>query len=215
MVSFATKVPEGTYQAAETPEQIVAMKLTQKIGSRLAQEHPEIADLYRQGGNFARCIDIAREYFPEDPESHMEVCKKAVTYALGLLMPEAERAKIRKERKLTRMETWFKGGFEGEAFREHCRKARMIKEIKGIRTDMKLLIEGRGQIPWTEEERSALLNLIKNPDFQWKWGIPNFGLIAEEINKRFHDRKEVRTQKSVGNYNRDLTRKQKKRNPGA
>jgi len=194
----------------QIPSPIVARKLAEKIGSTLALEHPEMTELYRNGGNFSRYIDIARSYMGSEAKQYPNVCGKAVGYAMRELMSSPERADIRKKRKTERLDKMF-DGFKSEKFKQHCVDARRKKEERGIFTDQKLLIEGRGQIPWTSEERELARELTKTPEYQISSGQfkgrPNYDLIALELNINFHDCKEVRYAKSVGNYIRDLKRR--------
>lgn len=189
-----------------------AIKRAREIGAVMAREHPEIADLYRGGGDFERYIDIAREYMGKEAEEFPQVCGKAIGYAVRELMSPAERSKIKASRNTKRLEKMF-GGFDSEEFRKHCVRARQIKEKRGIKTPINSLIKGRGQTPWYSEEQKEAIRLINEPEYQLTEskhrGKPNYEMIAERLNVNYHNSNKIRSKSSVGNYVRDLRRQKK------
>ena len=203
-------IPAGVFYSDSdfTDSQIRAIQLVNKIGTRLAQEHPEIAELYRQGGDFQRYIDIATQYIP-DSEQYPEVASKAVGYAIRSLIPEEERKEISSSRNAQRLENFF-GGFESENFIEHCKRAAQKRHEGDIGVDVNAMLEGRGRTPWSEEEKKYITELTQNPQYQHQTGSqtgrPNYELIALELNIQFHDCEEVRYANSVASLVRDTRR---------
>jgi hypothetical protein len=206
-------VPAGVFYSHSnfTDSQIRAIQLANKIGKRLAQEHPEIAELYRQGGNFQRYIDIATQYIP-DSEQYLEVASKAVGYAIRSLIPKEERKEICSSRNAQRLENFF-GGFESENFIEHCKRAAKKRHEGKIGVDVNAMLKGRGRTTWSEEEKRYTIELTQNPQYQHQTGSqisrPNYELIALELNIQFHNCKEVRYSNSVASFVRDTRRAKK------
>jgi len=58
----------------------------------------------------------------------------------------------------------------------------------------KMGIKARGQIPWSDDERNDTYSLSIHPDYQHKKGM-----VAREINLKYHDGKDVRSIKSIYN----------------
>ena len=207
-------IPAGVFYSDSdlSDSQIRAIQLVNKIGTRLAQEHPEIAELYRTGGNFQRYRDIATQYVP-DSEQYPGVASKAVGYAIRSLIPAEERRKISRQRNDQRLEDFF-GGFESEPFLEHCKKVAQKRHEGDIGVDVNAMLEGRGRTLWSEEERRYVLELTQTPQYQHQTGSqkgrPNYELIALELNIQFHGCEEIRYTNSVASLVRDTRRKKSK-----
>ena len=80
-------IPEGTFYSDLTENQVRALQLVRKIGERLVSEHPEIADLYRQGDDFRTYLKVAEQYLTE-AEQFPQVASRAVGYAVRKLIPQ-------------------------------------------------------------------------------------------------------------------------------
>ncbi|MFC1721759.1 hypothetical protein ACFL0Z_02505 [Patescibacteria group bacterium] len=192
-----------------TGSQVRAIQLVEKIGTRLAKEHPEIVELYRSSGDFQRYIDIAFQYISE-AEMYPGVASKAVGYAMRLLMSKEERRRLSNERHAQRIKKFF-GGFDSKKFRDHCRAASKRRHELGIGVDVDALLKGRGRTRWSEEEKEYTLRLVQNPDYQHFRGRPNYELIALELNIMFHDCEEIRYTNSVASFIRHTRKMEKKK----
>lgn len=208
-------IPEGTFFALDDPEaqRRAVIKWVIEMGEQLAQKHPEIAELYRDTDRLPTCLDIAREYVPAISESYPYAASKMVGHAVRLLIPDEEQAELTKLRRTNSLEDVIGDRFSDE-WREICSQASKKRhEIHGV--DVEAMIRGRGRIPWRQEERDCFQELMQNPEYQHSkgsiMGTPDYGKIASEINRAFHNSEEVRTSKSLGNYARDLRRQEKKK----
>ncbi len=201
-------VPVGTYYAGETEEQRSAMELQRRVGVELARQNPEIANLYRSLHDYTRVEEIAEMYISSIHSK--EVARHAVSYALSLLIPQRELAELRNARQRRKLEIEV-GGFESEECKLRARKGwEKRQEMYG--TPLEALIKGRGQVPWSSEERATLYELTESKKYRKPSNTPDYERIAAEINNRFHEG-DVRTGKSISNYYRDLRRKAKKHIP--
>jgi hypothetical protein len=83
-----------------------------------------------------------------------------------------------------------------------------IGKLNGVNTglgnseSLRKSIEARGEIPWSNDERILLLELINSPDFQHpaessNKGQPDYALILPIINDAFHDGDPVRTLETI------------------
>ncbi len=198
-------IPDGAYYAGETDEQRRAMELQRKLGVELAKQNPEIAELYRNFDQYRKVEEIAEMYI--SPTHSKEVARHAVSYALSLLIPERELAELRIARQRRNLEITV-GGFESEECKRRAREGwEKRQEMYGA--PLEALIKGRGQVPWSAEERATLHELTESQEYRKTSNTPDYERIAAEINNRFHEG-DVRTGKSVSNYYRDLRRKAKK-----
>jgi len=203
LLLFHTNVPQGAYFADLSDEQIRAIGLGRRIGKGLAKENPEIAELYRNLDNFQTLNQIAESYVSS--RHSLEVARHAIAYALRILIPEGELRELQAARDRRALEIQV-GGFDSEQARERAYAAwKKRQEIYGA--PLEALIRGRGQTPWTKDERNLLYALLHDTTYRKPTGGPDYELIALELNIQLHDSEEVRTEKTVGNYYRDLRRK--------
>jgi len=204
-------IPEGSFYSELNESQVRALQLIEKIGDRLVDVHPEIADLYKRGEDFQTYIQVALQYVPE-AEQFPQVASRAVGYAIRKLIPPEELSEIRRTRSAKQLEDMF-DGFDSEQFREHCRKAAKRRHELGIGVDTEAMVRGRGRTPWTDEEKQYALVLSNNPAYQHQSGQqegrPDYALIALELNIMFHDCSEVRYANSVASFIKDVKRKKK------
>ena len=168
--------------------QVRAIKLVEKIGKKLIMFHPEIADLYRRGGNFETQEAIAEKYV-YCYSAYPGLATAAVCYAIRNLIPEEERKEINRIRNTKRLETTL-GGFDSDRFKEHCRNAARRRHELGIPVDADAMILGRGFVPWSKEERKYVINIVYS-------GNSDYEDISRDLNSRFHKGEEVRNKKSV------------------
>ncbi len=77
---------EGTL----TREQVRALDLSKNLGKKLAREHPEIADKYREGKTLKEIEEYARNYNVNSED----VARAALHYALKQILGEKERKRL-------------------------------------------------------------------------------------------------------------------------
>ena len=149
-------IPAGTFYAEDpiSESQVRAIALVHKLGEELAQNNPEIADIYRNKEKNLTAGGIAEMYL-SDYDAYPNVCRNAVSYALRKLMPKEELSKIAHERRVRSIEDLF-GGFDTKKFTEHCREAARIRH-QTVGVDAAAMTRGRGFVPWTSEERQYVL----------------------------------------------------------
>lgn len=178
-----------------TEAQHAAMEMAQRIGHKLAQEHPEIADIYRgslrkKNSEILRYIDLAREYLSMERFINPVTARQAVGYAIRELLSDDEIREIRRFRRTKQLENMF-GGFDSEVFRNHCRRAAAIRVQNGDlhNIDIDKLTKARGFVPWSGEERKYAIYCLDR-------GL-SYNQIVSELNARFHQGKEIRNPKSL------------------
>ena len=205
-----------------TPEKYSAIEHSIRIGSLLVIDHPEIAELYRDGmthSGIAEILDVKREYgIPSD-----EVARNTIRYAItghaggfgtepydGLIPNLDERAELDYEHRA-------KGGRKraesinpetGERYVvENGRKA--VEDgtgIHGLTPEQRSEYSrkaalAKGQKPWEKEETEYAHLLSLEPEFQhqkgsWK-GKGDYKTIAQVLNVDYHNGEEVRSPKAV------------------
>jgi hypothetical protein len=207
-------VPKGSYFSIDEfpPNRIAAIKWVDQIGDRIAKSHPEIADVYRDRENPTTYLEIAKQIIPEIAQIYPAVASKAVGHAVRQLIPEEEQKELTAFHRAYNLEQITDR--DSPEWRAQCRAA-WEKRQKMHGTPLDALIRGRGQIPWSPEEKAYLSELLINPAYQHQSGShrgkPDYELIAIELDIQFHDCEEVRTHKSVRNYVMDLRRKNRAR----
>lgn len=202
-------IPEGTFYSEDgliTPEQAAAIKHVELVGSRLAEEQPElVSELAR---NIAlRYVDIAERLIPEELENFPGVAEKAVGFAIRQLLPEAELDRLTHERRsLVLMRNMEALG--NVAFMEHQKTASKKSWENRDRPDVDAMLAARGRIPWSDEEKEMLSQLLHNPEYQHETGSqkgkPNYEIIAIELNISFHDCEATRYPNSVRSMRNEL-----------
>lgn len=206
-------VPEGTFFAGEyTPRRLAAIRRAVALGNRLAANHPEIADLYRQmdGPKPNRYFDIARQIIPPIAQDNPEIASKAVGYAVRRLIPPDEQAQLTAEHRRHHLRQQM-GEVGTPQFTEHQRAAAAKRHQTGG-VDTEAMIRARGRIPWGDEERELVLQLLADdPEYKYteesRKGTPNYKKIADLLNEIFHDDRPVRYANSVASLVRDARRK--------
>lgn len=204
------QIQAGTFHADDKRpkgEQAVAVRLIKAMGSRLVSEHPEIAEMYKDPS--VRLIDIAKKVFPpEEVEQFPDIYGKAVGWAIRKLNPAVVQNELTQQHRRHIGKLIFNPDKPG--FAEQCKEAARVRhELHGV--DAEAMVRGRGREPWTLAERNLIEDLMTDPNFQHHGGAingtPNYEKIAQELNRLFHDSKEVRTSNSVGSLVRDWRRK--------
>lgn len=73
--------------------QIAALALSQRLGTALAADHPEIARFYKQGST---TLQLAKRYLPDHVAMSKDVAMNAIRYALKQLLPSNELRRLAK-----------------------------------------------------------------------------------------------------------------------
>ncbi len=206
-MTCATDIVPGTFEAME-PEQFRAIEMVHKIGEKIAEEHPELAEWYRDLNRSFIAWEVARELLPNECEVSEEVAATAVTYAISLLLPKAERDELTRLRRSEIMKA--KWDFNSPEWREHCKNAARIRYSLGIRVDVKAMLDARGRTAWTDEEKEAVLRAAVDSKYRLPTGGPNYEQIARDVNDRFHGGKPIRYEnscRSLVGYTRKMAKK--------
>src|SRR3989338_4264901 len=190
VLTIAFRVPKGSYFSSGkySPESVAAIQWTIELGNNLAKAHPEIADFYRDTNNFRSYLEIAQMYIPGLAENYPMVASKAIGYAVRQLIPPEEQETLTSLHRADTLDSWV-SRFTEEEWRELSRGGcRKRQEMYGA--PIEALIRGRGQIPWSDEERGYLFCLINNPGYHHQSGHsagpPDFSKIAPELNVKYH-----------------------------
>ncbi len=196
---------------ALSPPQVAAVAKIQKLGKALVEEHPEIADSYRQG---CTALQLAHHYLPEHVGRSESVARNAVRYALQqLLMPE-ELGRLAKEHlqkngsKNGTVTLQAKTGIHAQTLEERLEFARKAYPCGLGRCSETVLAYGRlkgllalGKFPYSDEEKGALLQLARDSAYQypsgWWKGKPAYELIGAELSRRFGVRRTVSALKTM------------------
>lgn len=158
----------------------IVVKRVVQLGEELAETHPEIADLYR-GGLTGK--QIAKTVFDRNSDTQ-RVRITAVGVAVRLLIPAEERAAMRPQR---------------NAERQRRTRANYGDTLTPL----------RWKNPWSTKESEKVTELLGDPQFHRRHGsriVPNFALIADVLNQTFHDGDQIRSAKTVRNYQTDIKR---------
>ena len=162
------------------------IKLEKREGEKLAEQHPEIADLYKgppedpnQGLTYE---ELAGRFIPESNES---IGAGIVKYAMRCLLSREELLEYKNIHKARR----FSHEARSKGAANQSLESKSAAGHEGARK--------RGCILWKIGELSDVLNRMGNPDYQTYRGSDNTR-ISEELNQKHHGGKEVRNNKSVG-----------------
>lgn len=197
--------------------QVTAIRVSHRIGQQLIEDHPEIADMYRNG---ALQEELARRFIPDEVERGMSVARTAVGVALHHLIPEIEMAGLLKGRKVTTGSSSGKKTIERKRglFGLDEKRLAEIKRLGGQATrDRKVGIHGyteeekseavkkglltKGLVPFSHEELARLLELANDPQYirptrkSRDGEAPNYVAISEILHREFGT---TRTRESLG-----------------
>lgn len=180
--------------------QQAALARSRKLGQALAAATPVIAEFYRAG---ATTYQLAEKYLPQQMEISRGIAMNAVRYALQqLLSPEElrELGRIHESNGgITGGNSTFRGrkGIHAQTLEERLGAARNGYQ-KGLgRCSNTVLSYARlkgllvqGKIPYSEEEKQALIQLAADSRYQYpagsnKAGRPAYFRIQEELFQRF------------------------------
>ena len=170
-------------------------------GQRIQREHPEVVEMYRSLTPFSRIVRALRLIEGYGVSEH--VARNAVVYALrgyrwGFGV-ESYAGLITDVEELDRIVS---------GYRKKVGK-RLRKQKRGIcglskEERRKAACAGAAAVGWivfTKKERACALRLCSDPRFCYEGGRhkgePKLGVIAQELNKRFHNGVLVRTKYSV------------------
>ncbi len=180
--------------------QIAALAKSQRLGTALAEEHPEIVGFYKQGNT---ALELAGRYLPNHVRKSKRVAMSAVRYALKKLLPPDELHHLGKthmqERGIAAGTSTLQNGtgIHAQSLEERMAAAKSgyrhglgqcsetvlsYARLKGLLT--------RGYIPYSDEEKSALVQLVNHPQYQHPSdsrmkGKPAYALIQAELLQRF------------------------------
>ena len=182
-------------------EQAIALIHVRRHGKRLVDTRTDIAEMYPNKGY----QEIAEEVLPYLFSKYPDVAQRAVAYAMRQLVPREEfkeRTKTFLGNRLEKMvETKYgKEGFKSEGFSKQCQMAATRRhELHGVDTDAMIL--ARGRVPWKTEEKMygaeiAVQDAYVRQSGRWE-GCTNYELVAEDLNRVWHDGKPVRSEISA------------------
>ena len=188
-----------------------AVAIAAVLGQRIQREHPEVVEMYRSLTPFSKIVKALELIEGHGVSKH--IARNAVVYALrgyrwgfgvesyeGLITDVEELDRIvsgyRKKvgKRLRRQKKGICGLSEEEQRKAACAGAAAV-----------------GYIVFTKKERACALRLCADPRFCYEGGKhkgkPKLEVIAQELNKRFHNGLLVRTKYSV-NYVRGKAKRQ-------
>lgn len=172
----------------------------QRLGLGLAEEHPEVAAQYQEG---ATCLELAHSYLPDHVEVSRSVAMTAVRYALQQLIPSDELSLLAKahwrENGITAGNSTLQNGtgIHAQSLEEQMAAAKSGYQYGLGRCSKTVLAYGRlrgqlaqGKIPFSDKERSALVELVNDLSYQHPPGSkgagkPAYGRIQAELLQRF------------------------------
>ena len=190
-----------------TPPRYFAWQKSVEIGTRLANDHPEIRERYENGITLER---IAEEFDVENSyNTSKRVAITSVDYALTLLMPEHQREQLRvlhhQAGAIKRYELY------GSSFtKEDCQRGannlyqRLTKKEKRERSLKAIL--AKGKTPWNKAEIKSFKRMYSGNKYLIQsgqnYGLPDMKRIVVELNYRFHNGELIRTNKALSTYAR-------------
>jgi len=195
------EVPQGTFYADGilTPEQAAAIRHAEDIGLQLAIEQADTIELLARKVSL-RYVDIAAILIPDEAEEFPYVASKAVGIAVGLVISKNELEELTHTRRSLRLTERMQALGE-TAFLEHQRSASLKSREGRDGPDVEAMLLGRGRIPWSDQEKVRLAELLNDPAYEHQegqhTGKPDYELIALELNITFHACEGIRYSNSV------------------
>lgn len=198
------------YGRALTPASYFAWQKSVEIGTKLAEDHPEIRGWYRGGEKWtleriAAELDVQANY-----GASKRVAITAVGHALNSLIPsQNERIRLRILHHQAGAEKRYT--LHGSSFtKEDCETgaANLYGSLTFEEKRAKSLsaIVAQGKTPWTEEEVEAFRRMCSQSGYLIMTGrnsgLPDMAKIAEAINAQFHAGKNVRARKALSTLKR-------------
>lgn len=214
---IGTYIPPGTFHAPSddelTGERVRAIQLVEQKGRWLIDnEGARIIQLYRTNP-LCTGLDIALQVFPpEEVRKFPVVYRTAVSWALRRLLPKEEMDEITRHHWEEQLRS--RVDFSSQEFIRQCKQAAKRRhELHGV--DTEAMIRARGRVPWSLAEKAMLNDLVNNPGF--KRNRPggketlDYEGIAAELNRLFHEDKQVRYANSVRSIIADSRRPNKQK----
>ncbi|TAN35248.1 hypothetical protein EPN27_04190 [Patescibacteria group bacterium] len=200
----------GTHLSAKSTNDVLARAiiLGRELGDELISRFPEeILAAVRDLEHLQNYADIgaqwvqSREGLNRPDIDSREVLRHAVSHAISHLMGQSELTVLAAARKRAnlKMITGEPGTEESRAF---FRNAALKRLESGIQTDITPSILARGQVPWSIPEQEKFLELLNTHQAKGR-----FSLIADLLNRTFHEDRQVRTAMTVLNWYTDIRRK--------
>ena len=169
-------------------KQIAAIHTAAVLGYRIKQEFPEVAEEYRRGSTLAEitgelCLDIV---YQVNFVTAREALRKALTGYSG----EIQKFPKKYSGLIESKEEQKKLAYEHRLFRKNS--------LAGI--------IARGNAPWIKRREIEDFCLVSEIEFAYmlseleefqKHNKPDLKKIAEELNKRYHDKRKIRTSEAV------------------
>lgn len=166
----------------------------------LLEEHPEIADLYRDTS--LTKAEIAKLVAPDLAEIFPSATRAAVGNVLSELIPAEERKLIASRRQSDVLSRRI-ANMEDEDFKAHQREAARQRHLK-VGVNSEVMTRGKGITPWTEQERMFAIFLSTQPDYQHPNGNNKGKVIqnkvAEALNVTFHNSEPKRDRDSIRGF---------------
>lgn len=186
---------KGFSQASGT-----VLKTAASLTPILLDEHPEIADLYRET-SLTRG-QIAELVTPNLVDIFPSATRAAIGNVLDELIPREERTLITTQKRSTAFKQRIQD-MGTENFKAHQRAAARQRHLKaGVNSEAMTL--GRRITPWTEHERMFALFLSTQPDYQYPNGNHKGHVIikkvAEALNAAFHSGATMRDRDSIRGF---------------
>jgi len=197
-------------------DQVAAMKVGKRKSDEIAAEFPQIADDYRSGSTLDRIVK-SYKFMERYSFGSFGSAYSAVYRALRRLIPEGELDEIGRLHRVKGGRTVYERGVGLYAVDKEIRRAasRRGGSIGGTRTYERghgffSVPEGeepservkavwqkagkcgataRGHVIWSPEETTFVLELCRNPEYQYAAGpyegCPNYRMIVQQIEEKF------------------------------
>jgi hypothetical protein len=178
-------------------DQIRAIAFAKDVGKLIAENHPLIADDYKNGKTQEEIVsnyDLVRENNITE-----KIAITAVRYALNELLQKKELQRLEYEHQQKGgIETVVNGGAKKggqSSYEQHVGVHALSHQEKvsaGREGGLKGGCEGvlaKGLTPWLPEEKECFLDLCTNPSYLYGSGLhlgqPNYNQIADELEDKF------------------------------
>jgi hypothetical protein len=204
-------LPQGTFMADISPEQVKGMIYSIEQGLRLRQEMPWIADAFKAGASINRISDVLRKKGLVNGTKRTVI--GSVTYAL----------KGYDGNNLSSRIAPYDGFFDQEEYndlwnqhnrgttREMGRKfgrtngLNALEKKTGIHAQtpeerleaIRLGLIAQGKLPWKEEEIRDCFELSQKPEYRKGESRTNWIEISRKVNEKYHGGKNVRSNRAV------------------
>lgn len=223
ITGIENKMEEKKHGRKLNQKQIAAINLAKRLGKKIAQDYPQIAEDYRRGSTIKKIAEnygFAGEYRLITGKNTWN----CLVSALEILIPEEERQVLGRQH----MQMTGKKGYEEskgifslrvEELGEARRKGGLIsgringrevyKEKKGIHAQSKeekrkfgkIGILAQGRKPFSDNEKIYFFELCESLEYQYKFGRqkgkPNYRSVSEGLERKFGIKRSVITLTSL------------------